>query len=71
MPRIRKLYDLTRRTLYGTNKTELARETGMTRGTIYQRIAHPEKTTAQEMARIVKVRGLTSEEVMMILKDLA
>ena len=71
MPRIRKLYDLTRRTLYGTNKTDLARQTGMTRATIYHRVEHPERTTLQELAWIVKARGLTTEEVMMILDDLA
>ena len=71
MPRIRRLYDLTRRTLYDANKAELSRLTGMTRSTIYNRIEHPEQTTAQELARIVKAKGLTTEEVMMVLKDLA
>lgn len=69
--RMKRKYEFTRRLLYGTNKAELSRLTGMTRSTIYNRIEHPEQTTAQELARIVKAKGLTTEEVMMVLKDLA
>ena len=69
MPRIRRLYDLTRRMLYGTNMSKLSRDTGIQRQTLYNRRDRPDKTTLSELAQIVKARGLTAEEVMLILKD--
>ena len=67
----RVLYETARRLMFDTNKAKLARETGIEERTIYNRRAHPEKTTLREYAAIVKARGLTPDEQELILKDLS
>ena len=71
MPRIRKPYDTTRRLLFGKGKAEVARETGITVRTQQNWEADPTTMKAQWMAKLIKARNLSEEDVKLILKDLA
>ena len=62
-------YLTARRILYSGNKNELSRRTGMNRRTIANRQNHPEKTTVQELAWIMKEKGLGVAEVIEVLED--
>ena len=64
-------YLTAQRILYGGNKQELSRQTGIALRTLFNRQNSPEKTTIQELAYIAKARGLSGAEVMEILEDLA
>lgn len=71
MPRIRKPYDTTRRLLFGKGKAEVARETGITVRTQQNWEADPTTMKAQGMAKLIKARNLSEDEVKLILNDLA
>lgn len=57
--------------LYGGNKAELSRLTGINVRTLFNRRKHPEKTTVRELALIAKVKHMSATSVMEILEDLA
>lgn len=71
MPRTRQQHDTTRRILFGKGKAEIERETGITARTQLNWERDPTTMNAQGMARIMKARGLSEDEIMLILKDLA
>ena len=71
MPRIRKPHDTTRRILFGKGKAQIERETGITARTQLNWERDPTTMNAQGMARIIKARGLSEDEIMLVLKDLA
>ena len=73
MSRPRDRYPITRRILYKDtdNKTKLAKKTGIGLRTLYNREEKPWNTTAKELALIAKEKGLTTEEIMLILNELA
>lgn len=71
MPRIRKPHDITRRILFGKGKAQIERETGITARTQLNWERDPTTMNAQGMARIIKARGLSEDEIMLVLKDLA
>lgn len=71
MPKIRQPHDTTRRILFGKGKAAIERETGITARTQLNWEHDPTTMNAQGMARIIKARGLSDEEIMLILKDLA
>lgn len=71
MPRIRQPHDTTRRILFGKGKTEVEKATGITVRTQQNWEKDPTTMKAQGMARIIKARNLSEQEIMLILKDLA
>lgn len=71
MPKLRDHYKTTKRILYGKGKTDLAARTGICLRTLYNREKEPEKTTARELALIAKEKGLSTEEIMLVLNELA
>lgn len=71
MPRTRQPHDIIRRILFGKGKKEIERETGITSRTQLNWERDPTTMNAQGMARIMKARGLSEDEIMLILKDLA
>lgn len=71
MPRTRQPHDIIRRILFGKGKKEIERETGIIVRTQQNWEKDPTTMNAQGMARIIKARGLSDEEIMLVLKDLA
>ena len=71
MPRTRQPHDTTRRILFGKGKAAIEKATGITVRTQQNWERDPTTMKAQGMARIIKARGLSDEEIMLVLKDLA
>lgn len=68
MPRIRTPATLTAWYLFRGNKTEAIRQTGMTRGTFYNRIDHPGDLKLSELGPLVEANGLTDEQIVTIIR---
>lgn len=69
--RDKERFQTTRRILFGKGKAAIERETGITRRTQLNWERDPTTMNAQGMARIIKARGLSEDEIMLVLKDLA
>lgn len=68
MPRIRTPASLTSGYLYSGNQSELERETGILRRTLYNRRIRPGKTTLEELGPLVKALNLDDEEILKIVR---
>lgn len=71
MPKTKQQFDTTRRILFGKDKTKVEKATGIRARTQLNWERHPETMKARGMAMIIKARGLSDEEIMLVLKDLA
>ena len=69
MPKLRTPDETARRLLYGGNKTSLIRNTGISKGTLYNRIERPGKTTLDELAELVREQALTAEELYQLVTE--
>lgn len=69
--RDKERFQTTRRILFGKGKAAIERETGITARTQLNWERDPTTMNAQGMARIMKARGLSEDEIMLILNDLA
>lgn len=58
----------TRWYLFRCNKAEAVRKTGITRGTLYNRIDHPGDVKLSELGPLVKVNDLTDEQIVKIVR---
>lgn len=58
----------TRWYLFRGNKTEIARKTGMTRETVYNRIKKPGDIKLTELGQLVAANDLTDEQIVKIVR---
>lgn len=69
MPKIKTIDDKARRVLFSGNITKLCRETGIDRGTLYRRKAHPGRLTLDEFALIATNIGLDADEIYKLISE--
>lgn len=68
MPRIRTPATITEWYLFRCKKSEVMRQTGMTRGTLYNRIDKPGNIKLSELGQLVKANELTDEQIAHIVR---
>lgn len=54
--------------LFRCNKSEVMRQTGMTRGTLYNRIGKPGDLKLSELGQLVKMNDLTDEQIVKLIR---
>ena len=69
MPRIRTPDNTFRKYLLTGNRSDLIRNTGITRRRLYAIIAEPGKTSADELAALVREQGITADELFKIITE--
>lgn len=69
MPKIRTPDNTFRKYLFSGNRSDLIRNTGITRRRLYAIIADPGKTSADELAALVREQGLNAEELFKIITE--
>lgn len=69
MPKIRTPDNTFRKYLFSGNRSDLIRNTGITRRRLYAIIAEPGKTSADELAALVREQGLNAEELFKIITE--
>lgn len=69
MPAIRTPDNTFRKYLFSGNRSDLIRNTGITRRRLYAIIADPGKTSADELAALVREQGLDAEELYKIITE--
>lgn len=69
MPRIRTPASITARYLYSGNQSDLERQTGIIRRTLWnRRNKDPGATTLREFGALIKANGLDDEEILEIVR---
>lgn len=68
MPRIRTPSTITSWYLFRCNKAEAVRKTGITKGTLYNRINRPGNVKLSELGPLAKVNDLTDEQIVKIVR---
>ena len=68
MPRIQTPATITEWYLFRCNKSEVMRQTGMTRGTLYNRIGKPGDLKLSELGQLVKMNDLTDEQIVKLIR---
>lgn len=69
MPKIRTPDNTARKYLFTGNRSDLIRNTGITRRRMYAIIADPGKATADELAALVREQELTAEELYKVITE--
>lgn len=69
MPKIRTPDNTFRKYLFTGNRSDLIRNTGITRRRLYAIIADPGKTSADELAALVREQELTAEELYKVITE--
>lgn len=69
MPYIRTPDNTFRKYLFSGNRSDLIRNTGITRRRLYAIIADPGKTSADELAALVREQGLTADELYKVITE--
>lgn len=69
MPKIRTPDNTFRKYLLTGNRSDLIRNTGITRRRLYAIIADPGKTSADELAALVREQELTAEELYKVITE--
>lgn len=69
MPHIRTPDNTARKYLFTGNRSDLIRNTGITRRRMYAIIADPGKATADELAALVREQELTAEELYKVITE--
>lgn len=69
MPYIRTPDNTFRKYLFSGNRSDLIRNTGIKRRRLYAIIAEPGKTSADELAALVREQELTADELFKIITE--
>lgn len=69
MPRIRIPDNTARKYLFSGNRADLIRKTGISKGTLYNRIKSPGDVTLDELAALVEAQELTERELYQLVTE--